>query len=93
MPCSRLAQKKPLLLQGPLERKSLATCYSPGAFRPSTIAAEELNDRVRNGNGCDLLAIITRQIDENWINLVVFLFFEQQRISIFLLITSFFTGV
>jgi hypothetical protein len=27
---------------------------------PSIMSAEELNDRVRDGNGCDLFAIITR---------------------------------
>ena len=27
----------------------------------STISAEKLNDRVRDGNGCDLLAIITEE--------------------------------
>ena len=31
----------------------------PGHY-PSTIGAEELNFRVRDGNGCDLFAIITR---------------------------------
>ncbi len=36
-----------------------ATCYSPEACRLSTIAAEGLNGRVRNGNGCFPLAIIT----------------------------------
>jgi hypothetical protein len=32
----------------------------PGCDHPSTIGAEELNFRVRDGNGCDLFAIITR---------------------------------
>ena len=36
-----------------------ATCYSPTAFRCSTIAAEELNFRVRDGNGCGLFANVT----------------------------------
>ena len=31
-----------------------------GALAPTTIGAEKLNFRVRYGNGCDLLAIITR---------------------------------
>ena len=31
-----------------------------GTFVPTTIGAEKLNFRVRYGNGCDLLAIITR---------------------------------
>ena len=29
-----------------------------GGQPPTTIGAEELNDRVRDGNGCDLFAII-----------------------------------
>jgi hypothetical protein len=33
-----------------------------GGDPPTTIGAEELNFRVRHGNGCDLFAIITRQI-------------------------------
>ncbi len=32
-----------------------------GGDPPTTIGAEELNFRVRHGNGCDLFAIITRQ--------------------------------
>jgi hypothetical protein len=31
-----------------------------GAHAPTTIGAEKLNFRVRDGNGCDLLAIATR---------------------------------
>ena len=31
-----------------------------GALAPTTIGAEKLNFRVRYGNGCDLLAIVTR---------------------------------
>jgi hypothetical protein len=31
-----------------------------GGDPPTTIGAEELNFRVRHGNGCDLFAIITR---------------------------------
>ncbi len=30
---------------------------------PTTIGAEELNFRVRYGNGCDLFAIATKQIE------------------------------
>ena len=40
--------------------KNLATSYSHRGRPPTTIGAEELNFRVRNGNGCDLFAIITR---------------------------------
>ena len=42
------------------KKKDEATTYSP-AFG-STIGAQELNGRVRNGNGCGLLAIITSSI-------------------------------
>ena len=42
-----------------LNKKMPATCYSPTAFRCSTIAAEELNFRVRDGNGCGLFANVT----------------------------------
>jgi hypothetical protein len=31
-----------------------------GGEPPTTIGAEELNFRVRHGNGCDLFAIVTR---------------------------------
>ncbi len=34
-----------------------------GAFAPTTIGAEKLNFRVRDGNGCDLLAIATGPIE------------------------------
>ena len=37
-----------------------ATSYSHRGKPPTTIGAEELNFRVRYGNGCDLFAIITR---------------------------------
>src|SRR6478752_3263908 len=43
---------------------SLATSYSHRGRPPTTIGAEELNFRVRNGNGCDLFAIITRHIQK-----------------------------
>src|SRR3954462_4415636 len=42
-----------------LIRVSLATSYSHRGKPPTTISAEELNFRVRYGNGCDLFAIIT----------------------------------
>ena len=38
----------------------LATSYSHRGKPPTTIGAEKLNFRVRHGNGCDLLAIVTR---------------------------------
>ena len=39
---------------------NLAMSYSHRRKPPTTIGAEELNFRVRHGNGCDLFAIITR---------------------------------
>ena len=42
------------------QRKSLATTYSP-TLVGSTIGAEGLNFRVRDGNGCATFAIVTRQ--------------------------------
>ena len=36
-----------------------------GGQPPTTIGAEELNDRVRDGNGCDLFAIIARPEDKH----------------------------
>ena len=39
-----------------------ASSYSHRGRPPTTIGAEELNFRVRYGNGCDLFAIITRLI-------------------------------
>ena len=39
---------------------NLATSYSHRGKPPTTIGAKELNFRVRNGNGCDLFAIVTR---------------------------------
>jgi hypothetical protein len=40
---------------------SLATSYSHKGRPLTTIGAEELNCRVRDGNGCDLFANVTRQ--------------------------------
>ena len=42
----------------------LAMSYSRRGNSPTTIGAEELNFRVRHGNGCDLFAIITRQFSD-----------------------------
>jgi hypothetical protein len=39
-----------------------ATSYSCRGNPPTTIGAEELNFRVRDGNGCDLFAIGTRPV-------------------------------
>ncbi len=41
----------------------LATSYSHRGKPPTTIDAEELNDRVRHGNEFDLFAIVTRLFD------------------------------
>ena len=41
----------------------MATSYSCRGKPPTTIGAEELNCRVRDGNGCDLFAIATRLIE------------------------------
>ena len=38
----------------------LAASYSHRDKVPTTIGAEKLNFRVRYGNGCDLLAIVTK---------------------------------
>jgi hypothetical protein len=40
---------------------SLAASYSHKGQTLTTIGAEELNFRVRDGNGCDLFAIATKQ--------------------------------
>ncbi len=62
--CQDFMQKKKgpprVSVMNPFGIKSLATTYSPVC---STIGAEELNDCVRNGNRCDLLAMITKQDD------------------------------
>ena len=43
-----------------------------GAHAPTTIGAEKLNFRVRYGNGCDLLAIITRLFFRHYLIIVSF---------------------
>ncbi len=50
------AEQEPCLLLH--QKKCLAMTYSP--TRGSTIGAKRLNFRVRNGNGWDPLAIVTR---------------------------------
>lgn len=55
-----IKQKSPSV-EGPFKSYvSARRAYLPGSHPPSTSAAEELNDRVRNGNGCVLLAMTTR---------------------------------
>ncbi len=41
------------------QKNTLAASYSHRGKPPTTIGAEELNFRVRHGNGCDLFAIAT----------------------------------
>ena len=43
-------------------KKSLATSYSPTSLQGSTIGAGGLNFRVRDGNGWDPSAVVTRQL-------------------------------
>ena len=38
-----------------------------GGEPPTTIGAERLNFRVRYGNGCDLLAIVTKLLSEEFV--------------------------
>ncbi len=45
-----------------LQKKAWQRPTLTGTFVPTTIGAEKLNFRVRYGNGCDLLAVITRLI-------------------------------
>ncbi len=52
-------KKASAAFRGKRLKKNPATRYSPMADRHSTIAAEALHFRVRNGNGCYLLAIVT----------------------------------
>ena len=47
-----------------LHYKCPAAFYSHRGKPPTTIDAEELNGRVRDGNGCDLFAITTGQVVE-----------------------------
>ncbi len=47
-----------------------------GGEPPTTIGAEELNFRVRYGNGCDLLAIVTKLIKDIYYYNVFLKFFK-----------------
>mgnify|MGYP007088021340 CR=1 FL=1 len=42
----------------------LALLIVPGRYQPSIVSADELNFRVRNGNGCTLTAIGTNSLSE-----------------------------
>src|SRR5690606_1646068 len=47
-------------VNGCMKEYNLATSYSRRGKAPTTIGAGELNFRVRDGNGCNLSAIVTR---------------------------------
>ena len=47
-----------------------------GGEPPTTIGAEKLNFRVRYGNGCDLLAIVTKLIKDIYYYTVFLKFFK-----------------
>ena len=54
----------------------------PRSFPRSTIGAEELNFRVRDGNGCDLFAIATENFQAHWpLELLVFLNQQFQKLK------------
>jgi hypothetical protein len=66
-PCKANAKKRrPGKTPSLLQKKSPATSYSPTADCRSTIAAEALHFRVRNGNGCYRLAMVTGKKDCNY---------------------------
>ncbi len=50
-----------------------------GGEPPTTIGAEKLNFRVRYGNGCDLLAIVTKLLFKTNIIILSFIFFKGLR--------------
>ena len=54
-------KKRPHFSVGPFKSSLSGQCaYLAGPCGPTTSAAEELNCRVRYGNGCFLLAMTTR---------------------------------
>ena len=68
--------------------QGLAASYSHRGKPPTTIGAEELNFRVRYGNGCDLFAIATRpqvSLDEdnihytNSIDIYKYFFYKDKK--------------
>ena len=64
---------------------SLATSYSHRDKVPTTIGAKELNFRVRYGNGCDLLALITRLFIRHYFIIMSFLYFARENFIFFIL--------
>src|SRR5579875_1261906 len=55
-----------------------------GVFTPTTIGAEKLNFRVRYGNGCVLLAIITRPFNRHYFIIMSFLYFSRGNFIFFI---------
>jgi hypothetical protein len=65
--------------------KSLLAWQRPtltGGEPPTTIGAEKLNFRVRNGNGCDLLAIATKLFEQDIIYYNDFFIFCKRKFFI-----------
>src|SRR4051795_1712207 len=54
-----------------------------GAHAPTTIGAEKLNFRVRYGNGCDLLALITRLFIRHYFIIMSFFDFSREILNFF----------
>ncbi len=55
-----------------------------GARAPTTIGAEKLNFRVQYGNGCDLLAIITRLFNRHYFIIMSFLYYARGNFNFFI---------
>ena len=54
-----------------------------GTCVPTTIGAEKLNFRVRYGNGCDLLALITRLFIRHYFIIMSFMDFSREIFNFF----------
>ena len=59
----RRKKQRPTIARGPEPKYFPATTYSPTHLAGSTIGAEGLNCRVRNGNGCFPLARVTGKLE------------------------------
>ena len=55
-----------------------------GTCVPTTIGAEKLNFRVRYGNGCDLLALITRLFIRHYFIIMSFMDFSREILIFFI---------
>jgi hypothetical protein len=55
-----------------------------GTRVPTTIGAEKLNFRVRYGNGCDLLALITRLFVGHYFIIMSFSYFSRENFIFFI---------